>query len=206
MSVVDSGIGSPLGSGPGPGSVPGSSPGNGSLRLDTLLGWMELRATPAGITELRFQERMVGEPRTSPPAGADGSQAHLEMAAAFLKAYFDGHISSFASLPMDLTGASAYHARVWAALRQIPAGEVRTYGDLTRKLGEGSPRALGQAVGANPIPILIPCHRVVRHDGTLSGYSGGLRRKAFLLRHEGVEVSGEREDSRVVPGGLSLGL
>ncbi|MEX2528268.1 MAG: methylated-DNA--[protein]-cysteine S-methyltransferase [Gemmatimonadota bacterium] len=187
-------------------SASGSGSASGSLRLDTLLGWMELRASAQGITELRFQERMVGEPRTSSPAGPEGSQAHLEMAAAFLKAYFDGHVSSFASLPMDLTGATPYHARVWAALRRILPGEVRTYGDLTRELGEGSPRALGQAVGANPIPILIPCHRVVRMDGTLGGYSGGLRRKAFLLRHEGVDVSGEREDSRVVPGGLNLGL
>jgi len=96
--------------------------------------------------------------------------ALLREAVAQLQDYFDGQRSAF-DLPLAPFG-SAFQQRVWAALRDIPAGETRSYGDLARLLGS-SARAIGQANGSNPIPILIPCHRVVASGGRLGGYSGG---------------------------------
>ncbi len=94
----------------------------------------------------------------------------LRDAVAQLQDYFDGQRTRF-DLPLAPFG-SAFQQRVWAALREIPAGETRSYGDLARQLGS-SARAIGQANGSNPIPILIPCHRVIASGGRLGGYSGG---------------------------------
>lgn len=94
----------------------------------------------------------------------------LRDAVAQLQDYFDGLRTRF-DLPLAPHG-SAFQQRVWAALREIPAAETRTYGDLAKLLGSSS-RAIGQANGRNPIPILIPCHRVVASGGKLGGYSGG---------------------------------
>ena len=94
----------------------------------------------------------------------------LRAAVGQLQDYFDGVRTEF-DLPLAPFG-SAFQQRVWAALRAIPPGETRSYGDLARLLGS-SARAIGQATGANPIPILIPCHRVVAAGGRIGGYSGG---------------------------------
>ncbi|WP_137127026.1 methylated-DNA--[protein]-cysteine S-methyltransferase [Roseomonas sp. HF4] len=88
-----------------------------------------------------------------------------------LQDYFDGTRTAF-DLPLAPHG-TAFQQRVWAALRAIRAGQTRSYADIAREVGCRSPRAVGQANGANPIPILIPCHRVVAADGSLGGYSGG---------------------------------
>lgn len=97
--------------------------------------------------------------------------------------YFDGTRTGF-ELPLAPNG-SPFQLRVWQALRDIPAGETRSYGDLARLLGSAA-RAVGQANGANPIPIIIPCHRVVAAGGALGGYSGegGAATKRWLLDHE----------------------
>jgi methylated-DNA-[protein]-cysteine S-methyltransferase len=97
--------------------------------------------------------------------------------------WFDGHRGGF-DLPLAPFGTT-FQKRVWAALNDIPAGETRSYGELAVLLGS-APRAVGQAVGANPIPILIPCHRVLAARGALGGYSGGggLATKRFLLNAE----------------------
>jgi methylated-DNA-[protein]-cysteine S-methyltransferase len=88
-------------------------------------------------------------------------------------------------LPLTPAG-TPFQRRVWATLAEIPFGQTRSYGDLARELGSG-PRAVGGACGRNPIPLLIPCHRVLTADGHLGGYSGqgGLVTKMQLLRHEG---------------------
>jgi methylated-DNA-[protein]-cysteine S-methyltransferase len=88
-----------------------------------------------------------------------------------LQDYFDGKRTEF-DLPLAPHG-TAFRLKVWDALRAIPAGETRSYLDIARAVGCRAPRAIGQANGANPIPILIPCHRVVAADGSLGGYSGG---------------------------------
>ncbi len=108
----------------------------------------------------------------------------LEATRQQLEEYFDGRRRDF-DLPLDPPG-TAFQRRVWDALRGIPFGEVRRYGELAQTLGT-APRALGGACGRNPIPILIPCHRVVAQSGALGGYSGldGIETKRFLLRLEG---------------------
>ena len=100
-----------------------------------------------------------------------------------LQDYFDGKRMSF-NLPLAPEG-SDFQKRVWAALCAIPAGETRSYADIARAIGS-APRAVGGANGANPIPLFIPCHRVIAADGSLGGYSGGdgPATKRYLLDHE----------------------
>ncbi len=107
----------------------------------------------------------------------------LREAANQLHDYFDGKRRDF-DVPVAPHG-TPFQRRVWAALQQIPAGETRSYGDVARVLASG-PRAVGQANGRNPIPIIIPCHRVVGAGGSIGGYSGldGLETKRFLLALE----------------------
>ncbi|MBW7851762.1 MAG: methylated-DNA--[protein]-cysteine S-methyltransferase [Rhodospirillales bacterium] len=111
----------------------------------------------------------------------------LERAREQIEAYFDGRLAAF-DLPLDPAG-TPYQRRVWDALLGIPFGETRRYGDVARALGSGS-RAVGSACGRNPIPIVIPCHRVVGGNGGLGGYSGddGIETKRFLLRLEGARL------------------
>lgn len=106
-----------------------------------------------------------------------------------LTAYFDGRLRSF-DLPLAPDG-TRHRKRVWRALCDIPYGRTESYGALARRIGSGA-RAVGTACGANPIPILIPCHRVLGSDGRLHGYSGhgGLATKAHLLALEGVRTNG----------------
>lgn len=104
---------------------------------------------------------------------------------AALVAYFSGELEAVEALEVD-PGGDGFQAAVWKFLRQIPAGATMTYGEVAAKAGRpGSARAAGAAVGANPIPIVIPCHRVVGKNGSLTGFGGGLPRKEWLLRHEG---------------------
>ncbi|OAN53109.1 methylated-DNA--[protein]-cysteine S-methyltransferase [Magnetospirillum moscoviense] len=122
-----------------------------------------------------------------PPETDEAPGALLEEARAQIEAYFDGRLTRF-DLPLAPHG-TAFQKKVWAAIAAIPFGSARTYGDLARELGTAA-RALGGACGRNPIPILIPCHRVLGGNGGLGGYSGmdGIDTKRFLLRHEGVLV------------------
>jgi methylated-DNA-[protein]-cysteine S-methyltransferase len=100
-----------------------------------------------------------------------------------LEDYFAGRAVEF-DIPLSLAGTE-FQRRVWTALREIPHGETISYGELARRLGmPGASRAVGLANGRNPIAIVIPCHRVIGADGSLTGYGGGLERKAWLLRHE----------------------
>lgn len=124
-----------------------------------------------------------GEP---PPAGP---ASRRDAIAAALRAYFDGHADALARVPVDLDGQPPFRRTVLTTLRDVPFGEVVTYGGLAALAGaHGSrvPRAVGQAVGRNPVPLVVPCHRVVAADGTLGGYGLGLDRKRWLLAHEGV--------------------
>ena len=94
--------------------------------------------------------------------------------------------------PLDLLG-TPFHKRVWRALSGIPIGETRSYGEIATQIGRsGAARAVGGACGANPVPIVVPCHRIIGAGGALTGYGGGLDRKAWLLDHEGVHYSPPR--------------
>jgi len=101
-----------------------------------------------------------------------------------IAAYFEGDILALDSIPVQ-TGGTPFQRSVWTALRQTPAGKTMTYGQLARQIGSpGASRAVGMANGSNPIAIVVPCHRVIGADGTLTGYGGGLDRKRWLLAHE----------------------
>ena len=106
-------------------------------------------------------------------------------AASRLERYFAGDLGALASVPVD-PGGTAFQRKVWSALRKIPPGCTVSYGELARTVGTpGAARAVGAASGSNPVGIVIPCHRVIGADGGLTGYAGGVRRKRWLLGHEG---------------------
>lgn len=100
--------------------------------------------------------------------------------------YFEGDLEAIREIEVDPAG-SKLQSKIWSLLREIPAGRTWTYGELAVKAGAPSAaRAAGGIVGANPIPVVIPCHRVLGKSGSLTGFGGGLRRKQWLLEHEGV--------------------
>lgn len=107
---------------------------------------------------------------------------------AALAAYFDGDLAAIDTLPVA-EGGTPFQRMVWRALRQIPCGQTLSYGALARKIGRDTAvRAVGLANGANPISIVVPCHRVIGTDGSLTGYGGGIERKRWLLAHERVTL------------------
>jgi methylated-DNA-[protein]-cysteine S-methyltransferase len=102
-----------------------------------------------------------------------------------IQAYFAGEIDALEALPVAF-GGTAFQQTVWQALQTIPAGKTLSYGQLATQIGNPKAmRAVGLANGANPIGIIVPCHRVIGANGTLTGYGGGMERKHWLLRHEG---------------------
>ncbi|MBS0169361.1 MAG: methylated-DNA--[protein]-cysteine S-methyltransferase [Nitrospira sp.] len=104
--------------------------------------------------------------------------------AAALSAYFEGDLHAIDAL-VTATAGTPFQKRVWKALREIPAGETISYGDLAKRIGQPmAVRAVGLANGANPVSLVVPCHRVIGVDGSLTGYGGGLDRKRWLLSHE----------------------
>jgi methylated-DNA-[protein]-cysteine S-methyltransferase len=104
-----------------------------------------------------------------------------------LMKYFAGDRDALDSIAVD-PGGTPFQAKVWSRLRKIPAGRTMTYGELAKSSGiPGAARAAGRAVGSNPIPVIIPCHRIVGSDRRLTGFGGGLERKRWLLDHEGAE-------------------
>ena len=100
-----------------------------------------------------------------------------------LAAYFDGTLTAF-DLPIDMRG-TPFQLQVWEALRSIPFGETVSYAEIARRIGNATAvRAVGAANGRNPVSIIVPCHRVIGADGSLTGYGGGIERKKWLLAHE----------------------
>ena len=109
-------------------------------------------------------------------------------AAAILGRYFDGDIHALDGIQVELNG-SEFQKRVWCALRRVKAGQTASYSAIARQIGSvASVRAVGAANGANPIAVIVPCHRIIGANGSLTGYGGGLRRKEWLLRHEGARL------------------
>jgi methylated-DNA-[protein]-cysteine S-methyltransferase len=102
-----------------------------------------------------------------------------------LEGYFKGDMAAFDGIEVVARG-TAFQERVWGALKRIPAGRTASYADIAQRIGQPSAvRAVGLANGQNPVPIIVPCHRIIGRDGSLTGFGGGLERKAWLLRHEG---------------------
>ena len=114
----------------------------------------------------------------------DSESPFIARARAWLDAYFDGTTAEVRDLPLDMRGAP-FEKRVWTALTAIPPGQTTSYGAIARALSSaGASRAVGAANGANPVSIIVPCHRVIGSTGSLTGYGGGLDRKSWLLDHE----------------------
>jgi methylated-DNA-[protein]-cysteine S-methyltransferase len=130
-----------------------------------------------------------------PPGAGDDRSGLTER----LRAYFDGDLDALADLDLDLRG-TAFQRAVWNALRAIPAGQTVSYRAIAEAVGRpDATRAVGNAVGSNPVPIVVPCHRVIRTSGGLGGFGGGLDRKRWLLAHEGVRRD-ELVQPSLVPG------
>lgn len=109
-----------------------------------------------------------------------------------IEAYFAGQLSAIEALPTQ-TGGTAFQREVWKALRDIPVGETSSYGRLAARIGRPKAvRAVGLANGANPVALVVPCHRVIGSDASLTGYGGGIGRKRWLLEHEGVHLPAPR--------------
>lgn len=149
--------------------------------LPSPFGPLRLAANDAGVTHLLFP----GQP--APEGAAEGETPLLARAALELEEYFDRRRTVFTA-PLCPAG-TPFQQSVWAALQTIPCGQTAGYRDIAVKIGRpNAARAVGQANGKNPIPILIPCHRVVTAGGSLGGYSLGLDVKRKLLALEGVRI------------------
>ena len=146
------------------------------------LGWLTVTEEEGALMALSWSD-------TPPRATHIPATALLAEAEAQIAAYFAGRRRSF-DLPLAPRG-SDFQKKVWTAIAAIPLGASETYGSLARKL-ETAPRPVGGAAGANPLPIIVPCHRVLGAGGTLHGYSGhgGTATKAALLRLEGIPFTG----------------
>lgn len=145
--------------------------------------------TPVGpLTVFSDDDHIVAVDWGWPPDSDLPPGPLLEQARDQIEAYFEGRLTRF-DLPLAPHGTD-FQRKVWAAIAAIPFGQVRTYGDLAREL-DTAPRALGGACGRNPIPILIPCHRVLGMNGSLGGYSGmdGIDTKRALLELEGITLA-----------------
>jgi methylated-DNA-[protein]-cysteine S-methyltransferase len=152
------------------------------------VGMLLLVASDAGLVAIRFERnRHGGDLRQSSVPLTHASTAAagiLADARAQLDEYFAGTRVAF-DLPLELRGTS-FQQRVWSALRTIPFGHTTSYAELARRTGDvKAVRAVGAANGRNPIPLVVPCHRVIGADGSLVGFGGGLERKQWLLQHEG---------------------
>jgi methylated-DNA-[protein]-cysteine S-methyltransferase len=145
--------------------------------IDSPLGPLQLLATDAGLAAIHL-------PNGAPLDGERCETPLLAAAAAQLREYFAGTRTVF-DLPLDAATGTEFQRRVWQVLVTIPFGETWSYGKLARAIGQPTAsRAVGAANGANPLAIVVPCHRVIGANGTLTGYAGGMAAKQWLLAHE----------------------
>lgn len=155
-------------------------------RLDSPLGPMILAATAQGLSGAWFEGQRHG------PTDAhmkhwtcNASNPLLQETANQLRAYFAGQLTRF-DLPLDLSAGTPFQQSVWQALLTVPAHQTQSYGHLAQQLNNPQAvRAVGSAVGRNPVTIIVPCHRILGAGGQLTGYAGGLWRKEALLKLEG---------------------
>ena len=166
-----------------------------SHRFRSPIGWATLCCNGSALCGLWLEgQRYFGStmPTDVVEVGGDENEV-IEQALAWLDAYFAGRRPAIAELPLAPTG-SEFRQLVWDRLKEIPYGEVVTYGEIAQDIAKAqgkdrtAPIAVGGAVGHNPISIIVPCHRVVGADGSLTGYAGGLDKKRWLLDHEGAKL------------------
>jgi methylated-DNA-[protein]-cysteine S-methyltransferase len=136
--------------------------------------WTDDQEELRGVLERHYPESRIELEPASDPHGLSSS----------LRAYFAGDLHAIDTVPVETAG-TAFQREVWRALREIPCGTTLSYGELARRIGRPSAvRAVGLANGANPIGVVVPCHRVIGSNGSLTGYGGGIERKRWLLDHE----------------------
>lgn len=157
-------------------------------RMETPVGEMLVVTDAEGAVRALdfadFEARMMRLLARHAPGATLAAGRAPEAVRRAITAYFDGDVRALDALPVKTAG-TAFQAEVWAALRVIPVGETRSYGQLAAAIGRPSAvRAVGLANGSNPVGVIVPCHRVIGSNGTLTGYAGGLERKRWLLEHE----------------------
>lgn len=144
----------------------------------------------AASIETTLERWYPGEPRV---------RREIADVRAMLSRYFAGECAVIDTVAVELNG-TGFQKKVWQALRRIPTGATLSYGELARRIGEPSAvRAVGAANGANPIALVVPCHRVIGSDGSLTGYGGGLERKRWLLDHEHAPWNGSPRAAPSLP-------
>jgi O-6-methylguanine DNA methyltransferase len=156
-------------------------------------GWVGLAATGRGVSAIvlpkptrRAVERELSRLLNGSSTPTFHASRHLESARIAILRYLQGKARSF-DVPVDVEGQPRFRVKVWKVLQSIPYGRVRSYGWVARKVGKPrAARAIGGACGANPVPLLVPCHRVIAGDGSLGGFSGGVGVKKRLLKLERV--------------------
>ncbi|MBI4297003.1 MAG: methylated-DNA--[protein]-cysteine S-methyltransferase [Chloroflexi bacterium] len=167
---------------------------NSYALIPTSWGWLGLLRSPAGLLRLALPQPSPGKAlECLAPEGAGESPSAFGGLPERLQAYFQGYPVSF---PDELDfQATSFRRAVWMGARMVGYGQVQTYGWLAASIGRaGAARAVGQALGANPFPLIVPCHRIVASDGSLGGWSGeGIDEKARLLEMEGVSLAGRRQ-------------
>ncbi len=162
------------------------------------IGNILLSADARGLTALRFVRSLSGE---------TAQTRMLKEGRAQLEAYFQGKLTDF-DLPLVLEG-TPFQKAVWKVLQEIPFGETRTYKEVAELIGRPlACRAVGNAVGKNPLPIVVPCHRVVAGNGKMGGFSCGIEKKHYLLHHESQRFfsSSKTTGARLQPSSSSFGI
>ncbi|MBO6635766.1 methylated-DNA--[protein]-cysteine S-methyltransferase [Parvibaculum sp.] len=152
--------------------------------LETPIGRLRLAATDAGLAAVLFpNQKDVAFPKRD---GSAKARAQIDKTVKALTRYFEGKQKDFSGLTLAAQGTD-FQKRVWNALTGIPFGQTRSYADIARAIGNPKGmRAVGLANGKNPLPIIVPCHRVIGADGSLTGFGGGLPTKKWLLEFEGI--------------------
>lgn len=158
-----------------------------STSMDSPIGELTITAEGGLLTGVHMHDQRHFP---SIPPSVERDDAGLAPIVEQLQAYFSGELTAF-DLPIELRG-TPFQRRVWTALQDIPYGETISYGELARRVGNPkASRAVGLANGRNPVAIVVPCHRVIGADGSLTGYGGGLDRKVWLLEHEAARNGGQ---------------
>jgi len=157
-----------------------------ATHLKTPIGVLQVAASEAGLVAVVFPNETKRNFAKS--KGSLAAQKHLSQAVAALEDYFNGKRQDFSDLTLAPSG-TLFQMRVWQALHAIPYGQTRSYGDIARAINNPKGvRAVGLANGKNPLPVIVPCHRVIGANGTLTGFGGGLPAKKWLLEHEGIST------------------
>lgn len=176
-----------------------SSAATGYLVFETALGFVGIAWSEAGLTRLcLFQRDPASVERRLERLGATGAGNAENNAPGWvtalvrdIRAYADGQEIDFSAVPVDLAGVDDFRLAIYEAARKLGFGETTTYGELAKRAGQaGLPRETGQALGANPVPLVIPCHRILAAGGKIGGFSapGGSTTKERMLALEGVRV------------------